>query len=227
MQLNASGGFAYQWQPVIGLSSASIANPKASPVDTTQYMVIVSAPNVCTDTAFVNINVIKKPVVDAGIDKTLVEGQSVQLLGNVTGNYLDYYWTPNWQIDDATVLNPLVTPLKDTFYVLNATAMNGCGVIMDTVTIRVYKQVVVPNAFSPNGDKINDTWQIDALSAYPNAEVLVFNREGKVVYRSFNYATAWNGMYNGKKLPVATYYYIINLKLAGSKPLTGWLQIIQ
>jgi gliding motility-associated-like protein len=227
VQLNASGGISFQWQPSAGLSNPSIANPKASPADTTQYMVIATALNSCTDTALVNINVIQKPVVDAGADKTLVEGQSVQLFGNVTGNYLDYYWTPVWQMDDPTSLNPIVNPLKDTFYVLNAMALNGCGLVMDSVRIKVYKNVIVPNAFSPNGDGINDSWQIEALSAYPKAEVLVFNREGKIVFRSFNYVTAWNGMYNGKKLPVGTYYYIINLKLHGSKLLSGWLQIVQ
>lgn len=227
VQLIATGGVSYQWQPATGLSSTSIANPKASPADTIQYMVIAIAQNTCADTSFVNINVIKKPMVDAGTDRTLVEGQSIQLMGSITGNYLDFTWTPSWQMDNPTVLNPIVVPLQDTLYILNATALNGCGVVMDSVRIKVYKNVVVPNAFSPNGDGINDTWQIEALSAYPNAEILVFNRQGKMVFQSINYTTAWNGMHNGKKLPVGTYYYIINLKLHGSKLLSGWLQILQ
>ncbi len=225
--INASGGISYLWQPATGLSSTVVSNPKASPLDTMLYMVIVTAQNTCTDTAFVTINVSRKPMVNAGADKTMLEGQSVQLIGSITGNYLDFIWTPNWQIDNPTLFNPAVSPLKDTFYVLNATATNGCGIVMDTVNVKVFKNVIVPTAFSPNGDGINDTWNIDALTAYPYAEVMVFNREGKIVFRSVNYDKPWDGMFNGKPVPVGTYYYIINLKQAGLKLFSGWLQLLK
>lgn len=223
--LIATGAVSYLWQPSTGLSSSIASSPKASPLDTTIYKVIGTAQNSCTDTAFITVNIIKKPIVNAGPNKNLIEGQSLQLFGSITGNYLSFNWTPIWQIDNSTSLQPFVNPLKDTFYVLNATAINGCGIIKDTVAIKVYKKIVIPNSFSPNGDGINDTWNIDALVAYPNAEVLVFNRQGQIVFKKTNY-TSWDGKFNGKPLPVGTYYYIINLREAASAPITGWLEIV-
>lgn len=227
IQLNASGGIFYEWQPIAGLSNASIAMPKASPTDTTQYLAIASSQNGCKDTTRLSVNIIKKPMVNAGANAIIIEGQSVQLLGTITGNYQNFFWSPNWQIDNTTLLQPTVHPLQDTFYVLNIIAINGCGIVTDTVNIKVYKKIIVPNAFSPNGDGINETWNIDALIAYPYAEVQVFDRNGSIVFSKTNYNKPWDGKYNGKPLPIGTYYYTINLKEIGSSILSGWVMLVK
>jgi gliding motility-associated-like protein len=82
-------------------------------------------------------------------------------------------------------------------------------------------KILVPNAFSPNGDGVNDTWIITNLSAYPGASVDVFNRYGQPVFHSENYNKPWDGTFNGSPLPMGTYYYIIDpknnkKKIAGS-----------
>lgn len=84
----------------------------------------------------------------------------------------------------------------------------------------------VPNAFSPNGDGINDTWKIRYLESYPGATVEVYDRYGQLVFRSQGYDKEWDGIYNGQPLPVATYYYIINPK-NGRKIVTGSVTIIK
>ena len=83
---------------------------------------------------------------------------------------------------------------------------------------------MIPNAFSPNNDGINDTWQIPALQTYTDPEVTVFNRYGQAVYRSKGYGTAWDGSFKGKRLPVGTYYYVIDLKIG--EVLSGWVMIV-
>jgi len=87
-------------------------------------------------------------------------------------------------------------------------------------------KISVPNAFSPNGDGINDTWVITHLSAYPGATVQVFNRYGQLVFQSENNSKTWDGTYNGKPLPMATYYYIIDLK-NNQKKLAGSITIFK
>jgi len=86
--------------------------------------------------------------------------------------------------------------------------------------------IVIPNAFTPNGDGINDTWDIKHLDDYPNCTVTVFNRYGQKVFFSNNYPVAWNGCYKGADLPVGTYYYIINLNRELT-PLSGPVTIIR
>jgi len=86
--------------------------------------------------------------------------------------------------------------------------------------------LVIPNTFTPNGDGINDTWDIRYINAYSNCTVSVFTRYGQKVYSSLGYAVPWDGTYNGKLLPTGTYYYIIDLK--NNLPLlSGWITLIR
>ena len=86
--------------------------------------------------------------------------------------------------------------------------------------------IAIPNAFTPNGDGINDVWHIDALVYFPDCKLSVFNRYGSIVFQSHGYPQPWDGTENGKPLPVGTYYYIISLK-GDNKPLSGSLTIIR
>ena len=88
----------------------------------------------------------------------------------------------------------------------------------------------VYSAFSPNGDQNNDYWHIGNIELYPDALVEVFNRWGDRVFASKNYtnawSSAWNGNYEGKPLPSATYYYVITLN-NGESPYKGNVTIVR
>jgi gliding motility-associated-like protein len=90
----------------------------------------------------------------------------------------------------------------------------------------IAKPVIVTNAFSPNDDGINDTWDIKNINEYPGCTVEIFNRYGEKMFYSMGYSVPWEGKRNGANLPVGTYYYIIKLD-AGIKPLSGYLAIIR
>ena len=225
-QLQATGGIRYSWTPVIGLSSPTIANPLASPKDTTTYRLYVYNQFECADSAFISINVWKTPVAKAGPDKKTKEGIPVALDGSASGTDVTYYWSPPTFLDHPDVLKPKATLAEDFRYTLTVTSNRGCGFSVDEVFVKVFKNVVVPNAFSPNGDGVNDAWQIKGLSSYPDAVLQVFNRYGQQLFESKSYNTPWNGTYKGTVLPVATYYYIIDLKI-GEPPLSGWVFIVR
>jgi gliding motility-associated-like protein len=86
--------------------------------------------------------------------------------------------------------------------------------------------IVVSNAFTPNGDGINDTWTIKNIDGFPNSTVQIFNRYGASIFYSVSYAKPWDGTLKGVNLPTGTYYYVIDLK-NGDKPGTGWVAIIR
>jgi gliding motility-associated-like protein len=78
----------------------------------------------------------------------------------------------------------------------------------------------------PNGDGINDQWNIESLNTYPEADIRVFNRDGRIVYAGKGYTTPWNGTHNGHPVPAGTYYYVIDLK--NSLPiLSGWVFVVR
>ncbi|CAH0157633.1 hypothetical protein SRABI36_00955 [Pedobacter sp. Bi36] len=86
--------------------------------------------------------------------------------------------------------------------------------------------VEAPTAFSPNGDGVNDQWNIQNIGLYPNCRVEVFNRGGTRLFSSVGYQKPWDGTYNGTDLPVGTYFYTI-LTGNGTKAASGWVVIIR
>ncbi len=217
VQLESSGGINYQWMPETGLSATNISNPIASPELTTLYNVIVSNQFACSDTAQVTVNVAMRPGANAGPDKWIIKGNSVQLSASAAGLNAGYSWFPDAFINSTRVLQPTVNPPQDTSYILQVISNDGCGTAMDTVRVFVYKDVFVPNAFSPNDDGLNDTWNIPALAAYPEFELTVFNRAGQVVFQNKNDNRPWNGKFKGNLLPVGIYIYVIDIKGGGEK----------
>ena len=69
----------------------------------------------------------------------------------------------------------------------------------------------VPGGLSPNGDEINDTWLLTGFENYPDARVKVFDRWGQEVFFATSTMAPWDGTFDGKDLPTADYYYIIDL----------------
>jgi gliding motility-associated-like protein len=227
VQLLASGGVWYEWTPANSLSSGNISNPIALPADTTQYQVKVFSEYGCFDTASVMVNIWKKPLANAGPNKQILEGDQVPLEGIAEGTNVIYFWTPVNYLTNTNSLNPQAAPVDNITYTLNVVSQMGCGTSTDDVFVRVFKKVKIPNAFSPNGDGINDDWKIVNLITYPEATVQVFNRHGQKVFESRGYNVNWNGTYNSQPLPVGTYYYVIDLKTDLFPKLTGWVFVVR
>jgi gliding motility-associated-like protein len=87
--------------------------------------------------------------------------------------------------------------------------------------------LIIHNAFSPNGDLINDYWQIGNSEMYPEMEVTIYNRWGQSVWKSAEgYPLPWDGRSNGAELPIDSYHYVIDLH-NGSKPIVGDITIVR
>lgn len=224
--MHASGGVQFSWSPAAGLSSANIANPVARPPSSTHYVVTVFNAVGCSDTASVILSILNKPVANAGPDKKVAEGNSVMLQGAESGTDVSWYWSPASDLNDATKLQPVSSPSTDIIYTLHVSSNVGCGSSEDEVAVKIIKEIKIPNAFSPNGDGINDSWYIEALDAYSSADVQVYNRYGQLVFHGRGNEKRWDGSLHGKPLPVGTYYYVIDLK-DSSPARTGSVSIIR
>lgn len=220
VQLEASGGLTYSWLPVTGLSNPNISNPIASPKETTIYTVKIANGD-CFDTKQIEVIVSKKPIADAGSDKKILLGQSIPLKGNIIGENLSFLWSPSDYLDDPTKLNPIATPITNIVYTL--IIQSTCGIITDDVAIQVYPKLEIPNTFTPNGDGVNDTWNIPGIITFDKSILKVVNRNGLIVYEG-NGTVPWDGSHNGKILPVGTYYYTLYLN-EKFDTYSGWVMI--
>ena len=95
------------------------------------------------------------------------------------------------------------------------------------VTVSIYIDLTIPEAFSPNSDLINDVWNIGNIEAYPKAQITIYNRWGQSVWRSEQgYPQPWDGKSKGVNLPVDSYHYVIDLH-NGSKQIVGSITIVK
>lgn len=90
------------------------------------------------------------------------------------------------------------------------------GVTKNIYTVTVYRasaasNITATNILSPNGDGKNDTWVIKDINLYPNNNVSVYDRGGRVVYNKHGYTNDWTGTLRGAPLAEGTYYYTVEL----------------
>ncbi len=172
------------------------------------------------------VRVYLQPMIDAGPSFVVAQGTVIRFAPIANDSSVTrFLWTPATGLSSATSLRPTLTATVDQVYTLTATGAGNCT-DTDFLTVKILRPVIIPNAFSPNGDNTNDRWQIDNLTDYTGVVVEVFNRYGQMVHSSVGYGTAWDGTSRGKPLPVGTYYYIIQLN-NGFKPLNGSVTIIR
>jgi gliding motility-associated-like protein len=159
-------------------------------------------------------------------ETVVLSGQDLEVSSN---NFYGIEYTWRWSNDTIITTNSSITiqELSETdLYYLKVKDANGC---LGYDSIYVVVGVKPYEAFTPNGDNINDTWTPLDIRSYENSSVQVFNRWGGLVFESSgsNYpVNGWDGTNEGDELPVGTYYYIIDLN-TGDEPQTGPITIIR
>lgn len=182
-----------------------------------------------TPTDDITINFVPPPTVQAdaaGDTRYVLQGHTITLNPVVGSENVTYEWTPATGLDNTTAKNPVVTGDQDITYQLKITdKSNGC-VNYSQVAIKVSPVINISNTFTPNGDGINDYWEIKGLVAYENCTVDVYNRYGQPLFHSVGYPKPWDGTYQGKQAPSGTYYYVVNTKM-NNVVLSGYVVILR
>ncbi|MDI9867592.1 gliding motility-associated C-terminal domain-containing protein [Flectobacillus sp. DC10W] len=157
------------------------------------------------------------------------KGSSVTLQSNYTDPTYLYTWTPNVALSDPKIPTPIANPTATQTYTLKVESpfSSNCS-DEKSVDVVVFEKIWIPDVFTPNGDGFNDTWELTNITAYPNAEVRVFNRWGEIAYYSYGNYGGFDGTYNGSVLPMGTYtYHIIPFPDHPELELKGTLAIFR
>lgn len=210
IQLQSSGGAFYHWSPGSSLSDSTVANPVASPLDTTQYTVNVTDTLGCPKAVSKTVSILVVPPVQAfaGHDTIITTGQRFQL--HATGGN-QYNWSPAFGLSDPGIADPVVYGNQDIPYRVRVTqSPEGCF-DDDTINIRyiIGPDIYVPTAFTPNGDGMNDIFRPIPVGIKEIAYFRVYNRWGQLVFETTQYMKGWDGSFKGKPADAGAYVWMV------------------
>ena len=229
-QLQGAGVGIPSWDPSPFLSDETILDPVASGMTTTSTFVLTIAETVspygCYNKDSVRVTIHPLMGLETIQDTFVIEGHSIRL--ETTGGTFDQYrWEPETGLDNSTSPDPIATPMVPTRYFVFAINSYGCEEV-DDVFIDVIEDIQAYNVFSPNGDGINDYFEIKNAERFPEMLVEVYGRWGDQYFSTVGYdsGSQWDGTARGKEAPVGTYYYIL-IPYPGAKPISGNVTIIR
>jgi gliding motility-associated-like protein len=153
-------------------------------------------------------------------------GQEAQITAEGQSPEASVSWSPSEFVGSPNSAVTNAFPTETTAFTVESKI--GECTLNDTITVVVGAPIDFFNAISPNGDNINDFWEIYGIQKFPRAEVNVYDRWGQNIFRSIGYATPWDGTNRGKKLPTGSYYYVIELNspVVYIEPFTGFISIM-
>ena len=168
-----------------------------------------------TDTVYVFVRDSPVLTIDSVNDKENV------VLYSINGGIEPYnIYLDGKDIDDISGFNGSTGVLNNTSigsHTLSVADVNDCK---SAGQFSISPVPITPQEFfSPNGDGLNDVWEIANIDVYPTAKVSIYDREGRVVaeYVGYDNANGWDGTYNGNPLPSTDYWYVINLPAADTQ----------
>ena len=219
--LNAGQYASYEWSS--GQETATVTTNTAG-----TYFVTVTDDDGCTGIGEITLTVTPEFMIDGGEDMTVDLGSSFDL--NVEPDNADYIYT--WVGEDGNLGGgaevTFIANEAGTFTYTVTADLNGCKVTDEVrITVEDRSRWEIPNAFSPNGDDLNDTFY---PVLYGSAEVIgfkVFNRWGELVHN--NASMRWDGTFRGEQQAQENYTYLIVIQTGNndSEEITGSILLIR
>lgn len=206
---NLSGGVSFAWSPADSLNTPNAASTIAR-IDTSRKFTLTVTDNYgCNFTVTDSVWVTMQPqlVVFAGNDTTAILNRPHQLMASGGSNYL---WSPAGPLNNPFIADPLATLSHDTYFSVLVTDAVGCKA-SDYVFVKVYEgpNYYLPNAFTPNGDGLNDKFIPVPVGIRSTDYFRIFNRYGKLMFETRQWMQGWDGTLKGKPAEAGAYVWMI------------------
>ncbi len=215
IRVHAMNHVSYFWYPAAWFDDPSSPSPLAFPNDSSWIYVRAKDAHACSSLDSLFIAVSPAPDAYAGKDTSIFKGMPVKLSGSGGVTYL---WRPSNQFADPNQREVVAFPPPgENIYILEVKNEIGCrGFDSIRVSVLIPEELRVPNAFSPNGDGVNDLFYLPNLHYYQLLSMEVYNRWGHLVYSSKD-NSGWDGRYAGSRQSAGTYIYVIHLIEPGGR----------
>jgi len=192
------------------------------------YRLQVSTEFGCDTSIEIKLEAYPAPIlITSPMDSTIHYGDSIEL--QATGA-IYYTWSPMATLDSPTKANPVARPFRSTEYMVIGLNEYGCR---DTgyvkINIDYYMPDMIPNAFSPNSDGINDVFRLEGVTYQKVRVFSIYNRYGERIFTASHAQSGWDGTFQNKPCDPGTYYYFIQLDYPDgrTKALKGDVHLIR
>jgi gliding motility-associated-like protein len=169
------------------------------------------------------------PMPVAAASPNLITLGATAQLSAAGANAVNYTWVAvggTGIVGSGATIN--VRPAGTTTYAVVVTNSFGYQATVPVLlTVIVDYKLVPNNLVTPNGDGVNDRWVIPNIDMYPDNEVMVYDKAGRVVFSKRGYNNEWDGTVNGTKLKEDAYYYVIKFNKDGALPIRGYVSIVR
>jgi gliding motility-associated-like protein len=211
--LKSSGSQQSRWLNTRYALSIAEKNLLVKP-DSSQLYSLEMFDSTCqiTDTLFSQIVVAQKPVIQIEKSNDFNCKLDTVYLKASGGSY--YYWLPAHLVSDPRSDQPFVTNRGDRqLFEVTVYSDRGCSASR-SIILRDFsyanQSFLVPNAFTPNNDGLNDCFGVAKWgNAVRKFRMTIYNRNGQPIFTSNDVNTCWDGKYNGLPQPSGTYIYLI------------------
>ena len=161
----------------------------------------------------ISLPVFPSPTVDASPFVAINYGSNTPLNAITTGNISSVVWSPVIELNNSRIVNPVASPTATTLYTITVQSSDDC-LASDTVTVKIIsKDVVVPNAFTPDGNGENDTFKPVVLGAALDYLFVVYNRWGQKLFEIRTAGIGWDGAVSGHLQPAGVYTWYLQCTL--------------
>lgn len=206
-----SNGEKFSWVPQNGLDDARVLEPIATPDATTQY-IITATKGFCTQTDTVQVRV--SPKIEVNVTPDAVIEYNVPFQLNATSPQIRNYagatfsWTPADGLSDASIQSPIAVLQQNQSYTVDVTSELGCkGSGQVKLSIKRQESIIIPTAFSPNGDGKNEVLLPVVNDIASIRYFRVYNRWGQLVFFTDQLNTGWDGSFKGAAAISGTYVW--------------------
>lgn len=179
------------------------------------YTVLVTASGCFGAAQTVSAEIAPLPVVFAGSDTIIIAGSSVQLNAQGASTYT---WNPSFTLNCATCVNPIALPILSTIYTVTGANQYGC-INSDDVSVTVIPSdevLYIPNAFTPNGNGLNETFNIYG-TGIKSIDLQIFDRWGELLFHSTDLNIGWDGKYKDKQVADGVYVYKVDCEFISNE----------
>jgi gliding motility-associated-like protein len=184
--------------------------------------------NTISKTFTITVNALPATTITSDLGDNVSKGATVKLTAS-GGSALTYQWAnADGIISGQNTAELTVRPSENTTYTVTVTNASGCQAQSQfTVSVKEdYILINLANIVTPNGDGVNDKLVIKNIDMYPNNEVKVFDRAGRLLFSTRGYANDWDMVVNGAPLAEGTYYYIVDFG-AGNPKMKGFVSVVR